>query len=162
MKYFIDTEFIERGSDFPLILLSIGIVAEDGRELYVENTLADYGLANTWVRDNVIPHLCKPNVLRLDPPGIAALIRVFVSGDTSPEFWGYYADYDWVLFAQLFGAMINLPQHFPMYCRDIKQLCDDRGNPKLPSQGEPCDEHNALNDARWNRLAWDFLQRQPH
>jgi hypothetical protein len=42
-----------------------------------------------------------------------------------------------------------------MYTRDIKQLCDDLGNPKLPEQGEG--EHNALYDARWNKLAYEFL-----
>ena len=32
-RFFLDTEFIERGADFPLVLLSIGIVAEDGRRV---------------------------------------------------------------------------------------------------------------------------------
>jgi hypothetical protein len=72
-----------------------------------------------------------------------------------PEFWGYYADYDWVVFCQLFGTMIDLPKRFPMYCRDIKQWCDSLGNPKLPKQEST--EHNALEDARWNAKAWGFL-----
>jgi hypothetical protein len=42
-----------------------------------------------------------------------------------------------------------------MYCRDIKQWADDLGNPRLPKRGS--DEHNALLDARWNKLAWDHL-----
>jgi len=42
-----------------------------------------------------------------------------------------------------------------MYCRDIKQMADDRGNPQLPKEGK--DEHHALADARWNRRAWEFL-----
>ena len=45
---------------------------------------------------------------------------------------------------------------WPMYCRDLKQLCDDLGNPKLPAQGKA--EHHALADARWTRDAWNFLQ----
>ena len=40
MKYFIDTEFVDDGKTIDLI--SIGIVAEDGRELYVES--ADFDL----------------------------------------------------------------------------------------------------------------------
>jgi len=43
-----------------------------------------------------------------------------------PVFYGYYADYDWVVFAQLFGKMIDLPIGFPMYCRDLKQMKDER------------------------------------
>ena len=70
------------------------------------------------------------------------------------EFWGYYADYDWVVFCQLFGKMIDLPEGFPMYCRDLKQLCDSLGNPKLPEQEN---EHNALDDAKWNKLVYEFL-----
>lgn len=42
-----------------------------------------------------------------------------------------------------------------MYCRDIKQLCDSLGNPKLPVQGKG--EHHAIADARWNRKAYEFL-----
>ncbi|WP_366933340.1 3'-5' exoribonuclease [Nostoc sp. NMS7] len=72
-----------------------------------------------------------------------------------PEIWAYYADYDWVCFCQLFGTMMDLPKGFPMYCRDIKQWCDYLENPELPKQGKG--EHNALADARWNKLAWEFL-----
>lgn len=53
--------------------------------------------------------------------------------------------------------MIDLPQGFPMYCRDIKQWCDQLGNPKLPEQGKG--EHSAIADAKWNKTAWEFLQK---
>ena len=43
-----------------------------------------------------------------------------------PQFYGYYADYDWVVFCWLFGKMIDLPKGFPMYCIDLKQLLDDK------------------------------------
>ena len=72
-----------------------------------------------------------------------------------PELWGYYSAYDHVVFCQLFGTMMNLPKGYPMYTRDIKQWCDQLGNPKLPEQGKG--EHHALADARWNKLAWEFL-----
>lgn len=42
-----------------------------------------------------------------------------------PEFYGYFCDYDWVLFATMWGTMMQLPQGFPMYCRDTKQMLDD-------------------------------------
>ncbi|HMF60232.1 MAG TPA: 3'-5' exoribonuclease, partial [Vicinamibacterales bacterium] len=79
----------------------------------------------------------------------------FVGGDESPEFWAYYADYDWVVFCWLFGRMIDLPKGFPMFCRDIKQRAVDLGSPTLPEQSET--EHHALADARWNREAWALL-----
>lgn len=71
------------------------------------------------------------------------------------EIWAYYADYDWVVFCQLFGTMMDLPKGFPKYCRDIKQECDRLGNPELPKQGKG--EHNALADAQWNKHVYDFL-----
>jgi hypothetical protein len=155
MKYFLDTEFIENGPYYSIRLLSIGIVSEDGRELYEVNQEVDRNSANEWVKANVLPHLGTkpPQALAT----IAYIIQQFVGDDLKPEFWGYYADYDWVVFCQIFGSMIDLPKGWPMYCRDIKQLCDSLGNPTLPAQLSA--EHNALNDARWNKLAWEFLQK---
>ncbi len=166
MRFFIDTEFIERGPQYPLELLSIGIVSELGREFYAINSRATQENANDWVKANVIPHL--GNSWPIPPNEIADRVREFVrsSGlpnsdgtvskhDSGPEFWGYYADYDWVVLCQLFGTMMELPKGWPMYCRDLKQWCDDLGNPKLPEQSST--EHNALHDARWNRDVYRFL-----
>lgn len=158
MKYFLDIEFMESGPSFPITLLSIGIVAEDGREFYAINKEADYTLANDWVKENVVPHLRHGEGRRLLHTGIGHAVIEFIGSDR-PEFWGYYADYDWVVFCQLFGSMIGLPKGWPMYCRDIKQLCDSKGNPKLPKQEST--EHNALHDARWNKTAYEFLARLP-
>ena len=120
----------------------------------MENLTADHSTANDWVKENVITHLGAPGVTRGMPGYIAEMMKGFI-GDEKPEFWGYYADYDWVVVAQLFGTMMDLPRGWPMYCRDIKQLCDEKGNPELPKQGKG--EHNALADARWNKVAWEFL-----
>ncbi len=157
MRYFLDTEFSESGASRPVRLISIGIVAEDGRELYLESGEWVMAEVNKWVRENVLPHL-KGEMLSL--PTIAHDISDFCDAERygAPEFWGYYADYDWVVFCQIFGAMIDLPEGWPMYCRDIKQLCDSLGNPKLPPQTST--EHNALNDARWNKMAYDFLLKE--
>lgn len=150
-KYFIDTEFIESGPTHPITLLSLGIVSEDGREFYVANGDANLGLASDWVSANVIPHLGGPRVpFNAIGPGIIHWLT-----DDKPEFWGYYADYDWVVFCQIFGTMMDLPKGWPMYCRDLKQLCDSLGNPKLHAQSST--EHNALNDAKWNLAAYNFL-----
>lgn len=48
----------------------------------------------------------------------------------NPEFYAYYADYDWVAFCWLFGKMIDRPKGFPMYCRDLKQMLDYKINLK--------------------------------
>jgi hypothetical protein len=77
-----------------------------------------------------------------------------------PEFYGYYADYDWVVFCWLFGRMIDLPKGFPMYCRDLKQMTDERGLDKEWKRincPDPEGEHNALIDALWNKQLYEKI-----
>ncbi len=155
MKYFLDTEFIEASNHLDLI--SIGIVAEDNRILYLENSEVDWSRASGWVLDNVRPHLqaaVRPRICR-PRSFIADEVRCFVGDDPTPEFWGYYADYDWVALCWLFGTMMDLPKGFPMFCMDLKQWAQMLGNPKLPEQDNG--EHHALSDAIWNMKVWEFL-----
>ncbi len=151
VRFFLDTEFIERPGTIDLI--SVGIVAADGRTLYAESSETNWSQANDWVLANVKPHMRGPAMSRAD---IRDNVLRFV-GDDTPEFWGYYADYDWVVFCWLFGSMIDLPDGWPMYCRDLKQWADSLGGPRLPEQTST--EHHALADAEWNREAWIFLAR---
>jgi len=98
---------------------------------------------------------------------------------SKPEFYAYYADYDWVVFSWLIGRMIDLPKGFPMYCNDLKQELDMKllnktewldvtfkGNLdekiakieslyKYPKQSN---EHNALDDAKWNKELHEFIK----
>jgi 3' exoribonuclease, RNase T-like len=179
MKYFFDTGFIDDGKTIDLI--SIGIVCEDGREYYAVNYDCDFSKANSWVQENVLIHLPKkPDVIEWEEntkyyqaqgwnskSWISNQILCFIWNVSFqinpkkpdvvsiPEFWAYYADYDWVVFCQLFGTMMDLPKGFPMYCRDIKQECDRLGNPRLPEQKST--DHHALNDARWVRDSYLYL-----
>ena len=51
MKIFYDTEFIENGRTIELI--SIGMVAEDGRELYLVNQGIETGQLYDDIRNNL-------------------------------------------------------------------------------------------------------------
>ena len=82
-------------------------------------------------------------------------MRNFADGDEHPVFWGYFPAFDWVAFVGLFGALEELPFHFPQLCLDIKQWAIELGDPELPRQKES--RHHALADARWTREAWAFL-----
>jgi hypothetical protein len=144
-RYYVDTEFIEDGSTIDL--LSIGVVCEDGRELYLESAAADHSKANPWVQENVLPHLTGDAVSRAVIAG--ELLKFTNHGESKPEFWGYYCDYDWVALCQLYGCMVDLPGSWPMFCLDLKQLAVSLGDPDLPEQSST--EHHALADARWNR-----------
>jgi hypothetical protein len=148
MRYFLDTEFNESVGN--ITLLSIGVVAEDGREFYAVSSEFDEEQCNDWVRENVIPKLNAFPTERLAEKEIAEAIINFVGND-KPEFWGYYSDYDWVVFCWLFGTMINLPNGFPMYCHDLKQEIDRQ---KLDIHQPDENSHNALDDARWIADTW--------
>lgn len=167
MRYFLDTEFIEDGKTIDLI--SIGIVAEDGRNLYLQNIECDFSKASQWVQDNVFTHLDDFDLGTNKPildgvtfwysrEDIKLSIISFIGTD-QPQFWAYYADYDWVVFCQLIGAMIDLPESWPKFCRDLKQLAKQLGNPNLHELVDPSiDEHNALADAEWNLYVFKELQ----
>jgi hypothetical protein len=140
MKIWFDTEFIEDGHTIDLI--SIGIVREDNKTLYMENKECDLSRASVWVKENVLPNLTGEIYTRNE---IANSIVDFVG--EYPEFWAYYADYDWVVLCQLYGTMMNLPKSWPMYCKDFKQYLDNIGNPTVKKQSEGL--HNSLSDAIW-------------
>jgi len=177
-KYFLDTEFIEDGKTIDLI--SLALVCEDGRVLYLQNIECQFAKASDWVWRNVFIHLnhfhmsgareCTPKIGETkefiggltgfnhkcggkDGPcpwatrnEIREAVLDFCNPDKygKPEFWGYYADYDWVVFCQLFGRMIELPEGFPMYCHDLKQIAYEIKF-RLPRPEKEI--HNALVDA---------------
>lgn len=60
MRFWYDTEFLEDGRTIDLI--SIGIVAEDGREFYAVNRDAPWRRIkrHEWLMANVVPHLVRP------------------------------------------------------------------------------------------------------
>jgi len=238
MNYYIDTEFIEGTQNKTFLgftyiktkptidLISIGIVAEDGREYYAISK--DFNLKEAWNRFDVKPDIenggtkkvywIRENVLKpiwvekckegfsfknspMTPHGIGTLftyknfkkllniygksnsqiakeIKEFVYdkenvlynqknggldsvGDVKSkiEFYGYYSAYDWVVFCQLFGIMMNIPNGFPFYCRDLKQIADNiwETTGKETRFKSPKGEHNALVDARWNKDFHSFL-----
>jgi len=152
VKYWIDTEFIAR--PYTIDLISIGIVAEDGREFYAESSEVDWSTANLWTLQNVRPQLAGNGIKREQ---IGNALRLFTDGDERPVFWGYFPAYDWVAFNLLFGGMDDLPFHYPQLCLDIKQWAIELGDPELPHQEGA--RHHALYDARWTRQAWAFLAR---
>lgn len=154
-KFWFDTEFIENPGTIDLI--SIGIVDEFGNKFYGINQECDFSKADDWVKKNVLSYL-KPN----DPAWMTKtrmkdMILEFIGKDT-PEFWAYFADYDWVVFCWIFGKMIDLPKGWPMYCKDLQQLVDELGIKNLDKLVPQKDEHHALKDAEWTKEAWEFVQ----
>lgn len=163
--YVFDTEFHDRTYPSQPDLLSIGIVSYDKSRSYyavVKDAEWDSIPSDHWLRQNVVPHLADPR--RYDNPGYIPwrtrheirrdLISFF--GDETPEFWGYFADWDWLLLIHLFGPMIGgPPPNFPMLCMDVEQLRRDLHLSRDVRPEQTTTEHNALNDAMWTR---DYLE----
>lgn len=154
-RWFMDTEFDENGVTIKLI--SIALVSQDGREYYAE---ASDGWrpedCSPWVQENVLPKLVGAAAQKTRAQIRDDVTALLLGGDAGkPELWAYFADYDWVVFCQLFGRMTDLPAGIPMWCRDLKQTMQERGIEKeaLPPQEEDSG-HSALADARWVRAAW--------
>jgi hypothetical protein len=182
MRIWYDTEFLEDGHTIDLI--SIGMVAEDGRQYYAVNADADWDrIADSdWLCENVVPSLplmpcgTLPDLITKMGPAsgkrwafaidrynsdvrprwlIANEVRDFILATPDPSLWAWYGAYDHVALCQLWGTMVSLPKGVPMWTNDLKQECERLGNPKVPQQAEG--EHNALADARRNWVIDEFL-----
>jgi hypothetical protein len=108
VKYWIDTEFIER--PYSIDLISIALVAADGREFYAESSEVDWTKASRWTLQTVRPQLDGTGMTREE---IGYAVRLFTDKDEHPVFWGYFPAYDWVVFSWLFGGMNDLSFRFP-------------------------------------------------
>ena len=175
MKYFIHTEFIEGFREqcirFPfkwkqchfIDLISIGIFCEDGRSLYAISNEWNFKQASEWLKENVIKKLPGEELIlyQTNEEIKEELLGFFgcwrerniYRAPEGIEVYGYFADYDWVVLCSLFGRMIDLPKGFPMYCRDLKQMMDERGLTKEWKKNacpDPSNAHDALADAKWN------------
>lgn len=181
--YDYDLEFLEDGRTIELI--SIGIVADDGREYYAVNREAPWKriAKHKWLMANVVPSLPRlhgderlhrwilsrsgrrsnPCMLDFAHPHmrhrsvIATEVRDFLLAAGKPVLWADYGAYDHVALCQLWGTMMDLPEGLPMFTCDIQQEARRLGLSwdDLPKQEAGL--HNALEDARHNRVKREFL-----
>jgi hypothetical protein len=155
MRYWFDCEFDEDGET--IILISIAFVSEDNRELLCISNEFDPERPNDWVKKNVLPHLPPRTDKRwMSKEQIKHKVLEFFAGDKDPEIWADYGAYDWVVFSQLFGKMIDKPKKFPFNHMDTKQWWKQLGEPELPKQVGT--EHDALDDAKHSRAKWTALK----
>jgi hypothetical protein len=167
--------------------VSVGIVADNGREYYAIVKDCDRAalLANPWLMDNVVPTLpltrgtdSSGDFLAWDPDlpdydkvkprhQIADEIRIFILGDTRDsskwprvELWADYGAYDHVALAQLYGSMLGYPLGFPMWTHDLQQEIERLGLKDADLPKQESGQHNALADARHNQTVRRWLAQQ--
>ncbi len=165
-KYFLDMEFnaMPKGR---YELISIGIVDETGREFYAESNEFNETLLNPWVLEHVVPLLgSKEN--RRSLADIRKGVEAFILAESDMAvFWAKNGSQDWFLFMNhVFDGFATLPAHVQTWYHELYQLASEKGKcikgeckPYLPQQGEGA--HNALDDARFDKLLWDYLDPLP-
>lgn len=164
---FYDWEFDAETNPEVIEPISLGAVTDDGQEFYAINRDFHWDSCKSeWLKENVQSQLILPDIAYLELSKdnfkrylmgwLASSFESLPAGERL-KLVGYYADYDHVCLSQRFGTMMQLPPSMPMWTRDLKQWCDDLGNPELPEQGKG--EHHALLDARWVRDSYNWLTK---
>lgn len=160
-----NTEFLEAGPAEPIRLISIGMVADDGGQLYRivdDRATINAAMARPWLAGNVIPHLpVRPSRWSADGwdwdqrhrdypcvqprDQVAADVRAFMLGGAGrPELWADHGAYDHVVLCQLIGSGGD---RAGLFTRDLQDAARRAGNPRLPvlPGARP---HHPLDDAR--------------
>lgn len=142
-----------------------------------------YGKHNSQIAKEILAFVYPNGLYNTEACEAKDLVTPNCSVSERPEFFAYYADYDWVVFCWLFGTMNDLPKGFPMYCRDLKHMLDDKANEMSTkiayesgnhtvwsideaieviksnaSYPPQLDSHIAIEDARWDLAFYKFLQ----
>jgi len=176
MEIFLDTEFT--GLHQNTTLISIGLVAMDGREFYGEFNDYDQNQVDDWIKDNVISNLSYPSEdegeyyskIRFDPTlseleksdvkmrSDTGMIRrglgIWLKEFPSVEIWSDCLVYDWVLFNNIWGDAFNIPSNVYYIPFDICTLFKLKGIDPNISREKFIDledsslKHNASYDAK--------------
>lgn len=167
MKYFYDFEFLDTGRE--VLPISVGVVAEDGREFYaVWDDALEVCRKSLWLWSNVAPYLPlqmhdHPELDResgfvMSRDTIREDLHKFLSYDNKPELWGWFVAYDHLCLSQIWGKMNDVPAPIPQFSNDIRSLVSWYGIKKYPAQTSG--HHNALADARHNKVVFDYIKKE--
>ena len=135
MKIFFDTEFT--GLHKNTTLISIGMIAEDGKTFYAE--FSDYYecQCDEWIRENVIKHLKWSKESPIENFGnyddmnhiemygdknyVKMQLEQWLSNYDKVELVSDCCHYDMVLFIDIFGGAFDIPSQICPACHDINQ-----------------------------------------
>lgn len=134
MRVYFDTEFTGLHKDTTLI--SIGLIAENGKEFYAELTDFDESQCDKWIEENVLKNLIlSGNDEFADRLGEKENATVVLGNkhDVMTELSEWFSQfdnvqpvsdvchYDMVLLIDLFGGAFDLPKNVSAVCHDINQ-----------------------------------------
>ena len=178
---FLDTEFT--GLHQKASLISLAIVADTGEYFYAEFDDYDVAAITPWIQENVLNNLLLATVTPLPSDGtvlqgsrteIGIAVKNWIHGLFTKykvekfRFWADVPHYDWVLFCELFGGSLSLPESIDFMVLDLATLLFAKGidpsasrvelagNPDLGS----LEQHNALYDAYILKTIFDKLTEE--
>jgi len=132
---FFDTEFTVLAQNARL--LSLALVPDSGPWFYAVCTDEDTSGLSAWHQDNIVPHLPLTEAqLAALPPGkyvrgnrleVMTALLDFLGGFDKIIMWADVPAYDWVLFCELFGGALGLPNNIHYMVRDLATLLEAKG-----------------------------------
>jgi len=145
MLIFLDTEFTSFDEPY---LISIGLVAQDGRELYCETAGITSVICSDFVQHNVLPLLSG---VTARPIELAEQVKAFLAPyGSSVTICTDAPRYDIDLFLPYLPARLNWNYAAP-YGEEHAQLFEDVRNQAFLNGLR---QHHALDDARALAIAW--------
>lgn len=158
MKIFFDTEFT--GLQQRTYLLSIGMIAEDGRIFYAEYDHPNNFKLDDWIKENVIANFTGENTFD-NTANLVERIENFLRPYNEVEMWSDCLAYDWVLFCQLWGGAFGVPKKIYYIPFDICTVMKIKGVDPDINREEYAKmtgvKHNALHDARVIKKCYEKL-----
>ena len=175
MNLYFDTEFT--GLHAGTTLISIGIVAENGKKFYAEFSDYDENQCDNWIKENVLKHTIlggndilakrlgddsETTVVLGSKADIQYELGKWLKQFDSVQFVSDVCHYDMVLLIDIFGGAFDLPENVSSVCHDINQdiakhygiserEAFDKSREEIVSElcGEfiEGDKHNSLYDA---------------
>lgn len=138
MNIYFDTEFT--GLHKNTTLISLGMVADNGKSFYAEFTDYDESQCDDWIKENVIANLKfkggqltrlsrhddgRPNInaieMRASKEIVSEQLRTWLKQFDTVQFVSDVCHYDMVLLIDLFGTAFDLPSNVSASCHDINQ-----------------------------------------
>lgn len=104
-----------------------------------------YGKSRDTIKNEIIEFICPYETasyyagLGFLHEGMAHYLKL-----NPPVFYTFYGSYDWVAFCSLFGKMIDLPNGFPMYTKDLKQIMDEKLTGNMIREGQSLDSRELV------------------
>ena len=177
MNVYFDTEFtgLHKGTT----LISIGLIASNGKKFYAEIVDYDSSQVNDWIKENVINNLwavsktidecSKFEYYHLGTKEqIAQKLKEWFLEFDSIQLISDVAHFDMVLLIDLFGGAFDLPKNVNPSCHDINQdIAKFLGVTEREAfdMSRECflgiclssEKHNALYDAKIIKEIYEFI-----